>query len=358
MKDNLLPVVLCIGLLSLMVSAGPMQRVIYVNAGNAAGPWDGKSWATAYKTVREGLKAVQPGAEIWVAKGTYMPTEGTDRTASFRLKPGVALYGGFDGTETRRDQRNWGKNRTILSGDIGLEGDSSDNLYHVVTGAYYAALDGFTITGGNADGEAHYSKGGGMVNYFNASPTVANCTFTANAAGEGGGMYNYHFSSPRVTNCTFVGNSADMGGAMVNRDGACPWVVNCIFKENYARWRGGAVLNDYGASPAFYGCTFSGNTTRGCGGGMYTDDNSSQLGFTRPVVSNCTFERNRARCRGGAMANYNRCTPLVYGCIFTSNHARKGGGAVANDYGAVAMVNECTFNDNSADEGNADIDTR
>ena len=78
----------------------------------------------------------------------------------------MAVYGGFAGTETARDQRNPAANVTILSGDI----DNNDsqtpiitdlttvtgnttNSYHVVTGgATGATLDGFTITAGNANG--------------------------------------------------------------------------------------------------------------------------------------------------------------------------------------------------------------
>ena len=46
----------------------------------------------------------------------------------------MALYGGFVGTETDRSERNWVTNVTILSGDIGVVGDNSDNSYAVVTG--------------------------------------------------------------------------------------------------------------------------------------------------------------------------------------------------------------------------------
>jgi hypothetical protein len=79
---------------------------------------------------------------------------GDPRTATFQMKSGVALYGGFSGTETARNQRDWAANVTILSGDIGAEGDNSDNSYHVVTANNTdasAVLDGFTISGGNAN---------------------------------------------------------------------------------------------------------------------------------------------------------------------------------------------------------------
>jgi len=31
------------------------SAVMYVDVDNVTGPWDGKSWATAYQTVQEGL---------------------------------------------------------------------------------------------------------------------------------------------------------------------------------------------------------------------------------------------------------------------------------------------------------------
>jgi hypothetical protein len=93
---------------------------------------------------------------------------------------------------------------TILSGDVGTEGNDTDNSYHVF---YHplgtaldntAILDGFTITGGNADGDYPHERGGGMYNDA-SSPTLTNCTFAGNSAGGrygyGGGMYN-HASSP------------------------------------------------------------------------------------------------------------------------------------------------------------------
>ena len=104
------------------------------------------------------------GDEVWVKAGIYLPTYPAttdpapdpppppDRTISFTLKNGVAIYGGFGGAETTRGERNPESNFTILSGDIGIIGDAADNSYHVIanTGLDNSAiLDGFIITAGN-----------------------------------------------------------------------------------------------------------------------------------------------------------------------------------------------------------------
>lgn len=191
--------------------------IIYVDK-DASGSNDGSSWADAYTTLQDALDGASSGDEIWVAEGTYKPTAqhggSGERYRSFQMKNGVAIYGGFDGTETQRDQRNWQANPTILSGDIGAEGDGSDNCYHVF---YHpsataldetAILDGFTITAGNATGTGSHSNGSGMYN-DSCSPTLNNCSFLSNAAGNaGGGMYNMGNSAPSVTSCSFAGNSA------------------------------------------------------------------------------------------------------------------------------------------------------
>src|SRR5262249_55988200 len=123
----------------------------YVNGSDTTGSNTGTSWANAFTSLQSALTnaSVHPGDQILGARGTYTPTSGTGRTASFVLDAGVAVYGGFAGTETALSQRNVATNVTTLSGDIGTVGDSSDNSYHVVTSSKLdktAILDGFTIT--------------------------------------------------------------------------------------------------------------------------------------------------------------------------------------------------------------------
>jgi hypothetical protein len=66
----------------------------------------GTSWATAEKELQVAIDEAVSGDSVWVKAGTYKPTSGLDRNASFGLKDGVAVYGGFTGTETQLFQRN------------------------------------------------------------------------------------------------------------------------------------------------------------------------------------------------------------------------------------------------------------
>ncbi len=164
---------------------------IYVNHA-ATGTNDGSSWANAYTDLQDALiVAVADIHEIWVAQGTYYP--GVNRTDSFAIKNGVAVYGGFAATELERSERDWESNVTVLSGDIGTLDDISDNSYHVIYNnglADTAILDGFTVTGGNADGSDSDDNGGGIYN-TNSNPTLNNLIVSSNSADfYGGGIYN------------------------------------------------------------------------------------------------------------------------------------------------------------------------
>src|SRR5690606_30759898 len=100
---------------------------------------------------------------------------------------GVSLYGGFDGTEEERDERDWVANLSVLSGDIGVPGDSTDNAYHVVTASGVdrtAVLDGFTVERGRArGGDPPHDRGAGLL-AIEGSPTIRNGRFFRNAIGR------------------------------------------------------------------------------------------------------------------------------------------------------------------------------
>jgi hypothetical protein len=242
----------------------------------------------AFTDLQDALNAASSGNEIWVAAETYTP--GALRTDCFQLKSGVAVYGGFNGTETVRSQRNWATNVTILSGDIGTVGTYTDNSYNVVVGAAGATLDGFTITKGYADHAsiAQYQCGSGMYN-SNCSPTVANCAFKDNHADYGGGMSNTG-SSPTVIDCSFTDNEAVYwGGAMENYSSSSPTVTRCIFADNAvtATGYGGGAIFCYSSSNAnIVNCTISKNTAANSyAGGLYSYSSS-------PTIINTIFWDN------------------------------------------------------------------
>ncbi len=250
----------------------PSAAIWYVN-GAATGSNKGQSWTNAFTDLQSALHDAQSGDQIWVAKGTYNPTSGTDRTISFVLDAGVAVYGGFAGTETQLSQRDWVRNVTTLSGgaaisrsvpsgpvgfDTGRVNPTSTNSYHVVTSSGLdasAILDGFTITSGYANGTTLATQDGGGMYNESSSPTLADLIFSGNYAieGGGGGMYN-ESSSPTLTNVTFSGNSAFYnisngasngdgdGGGMYNNSGA-PTLTDVTFSGNYAEADGGGIFN-------------------------------------------------------------------------------------------------------------------
>ena len=124
----------------ILPGADTQAETIFVKS-DASGASDGSSWADAFTSLQDGLGTAQASDDIWVAAGTYKPTTSTDRLRSFRLKTGVGIYGGFLGTETVLEERDWDSNHTILSGDLNDDdtdpADSgnitrSENSIHVI----------------------------------------------------------------------------------------------------------------------------------------------------------------------------------------------------------------------------------
>jgi hypothetical protein len=300
---------------------------------SASGAGNCSSWANAC-TLQTALTGALSGDEIWAMAGTHKPTTGTDRTATFQLKNGVALYGGFAGTETARSQRNPAVHVTILSGDIGTLGNNSDNSYHVVTGADGATLDGFTITAGNANYDAPNNtnnSGGGMFNNY-SSPTLTNVTFSGNSAtNTGGGMFNHNDSSPILTNVTFSGNSAGAGGGMDNFPGGSPTLTNVTFSGNSAEDKGGGMHNNGHSSPTLTNVTFSGNTAYLNGGGGISNEHSSL------TLTNVTFSGNSAN-HGGGISNDIAGNPTIRNTIFWGNTATSDGAQIYNESSTLISV--------------------
>ena len=357
--------------------AGATGNIIYVNTNNNSGTYTGSSWATAYRRLQNALNNAASGDQIWVAAGVYYPDEGTiptndDPNSTFTLKNGVAVYGGFSGTETLLSQRNAATNLTILTGDIDKNDTNTDgnfiaeqtsdiqgdNAYHVVSGGgtnATAILDGFTITAGDADFNTSptepRSLGGGIYNSSSA-PTLATLSFTGNYAYQGGGMYNIS-SSPALANVTFDANRAiDGGGGMYNKTSSSPTLANVTFQDNLAYGDGGGMLNLDNSNPTLTTVTFTGNIadhplyTDGDGGGMYNIDSD-------PVLTDVTFTGNSADAWGGGMSN-TQSDPTLTNVSFLGNSAPIGAGMynISSDY----VLTNGAFVGNVSDNGGGTYD--
>jgi hypothetical protein len=319
------------------------NNIAYVNA-NATGANNGTSWSDAFNDLQDALNSTCPGiAEIWVAAGTYYPTSGADRSISFVMKNGVAIYGGFNGNETLLSERDWLTNETILSGDIGVSGDNSDNSYHVIFNSFNflntsAVLDGFFIKDGNAIGPNFpYTHGGGMHNNF-ASPLIINCIFNGNQALAGGGIYNQS-SHPEIKNCSFLENtSQNVGGGIFNTNGSSPVISSSVFKGNTAADEGGGIFSGFGgdATPALTNCTFLQNSANR-GGAMFNSVSADA------IVINCTFSNNST---GIANASFTTQVTLV-NCILWENNTE-----ITNENGSSITISHSIVQGGYAGTGN------
>lgn len=292
--------------------------VIYVNANVQGGAQDGSSWANAYGDLWVALQAAVEGDEVWVAQGVYLPTSIPERRSSFVLKNGVKLYGGFSGWELSIVERNWQTQVSILSGDIGVEGDSSDNSYTILkigVSDTTTVVDGFLFEKGFAD-----------------NTTVNN----GHEWNSGSALY----ISP--------GNGS-----------AFPLIRNCRFENNYAAVYGGAVYTNTingSVAPQFFNCTFRRNRS-GLDGGAMARRGASSIEIKNDLW-HCTFIENRAVRDGGAVKIWDEektDTLEAWQCQFIRNEALNLGGGLCYFYGrftgAKIIVEDCLFDENSASKG-------
>lgn len=283
-------VLLITGLLILGLAGNAWGAVWHVKP-DGSDASSGQVWDEAFQTIQKAIDSAKHTDEIWVGAGTYL----LENYYIF-VNKAVAIYGGFDGTETQREERDWRTNITTV------DGNNRVVCFYVVADA---AIDGFTITNGHSTYD-----GGGITNY-RSSPTISNCTFDKNSSDfNGGGIQNYLYSSPTISNCTFSGNTTNYadGGAIWNSGSSSPTITNSIFHKNTANRYGGAIYND--------------------------DDSS-------PTLTNCTFFENSAGFNGGGIYNYSYSSPHITNSILWGDTAPEGG----EIYSAVESYPRISYSD-------------
>ncbi len=353
------------------------DNIVYVDL-NATGAGDGTSWADAYTDLSTAIEEAEAGEEIWVAAGTYIPTQCptsvqeachlTPRERNFTLYAGVDLYGGFAGTELQREERDWVLNETILSAD--LNGDDAwddtnkvwlnraENTYHVVELILdhkfdaTAALDGFIIEHGYADDAGGVDEKGGGVSAGNnedaAEPVIRNCTFRDNFAAGVGGAASFMNMTILLENCSFLNNVSKQGGALSLIDSVAT-VTGSRFDENAATESGGAVMSGNASTLEITDCTFTGNTAVLRGGAIVSP--GSDL-----TVEATTFDQNAvsdAEGNSGGAIYFNGSVLTLIGTTFSGNTAVSEAAALST-YGATAVtITDSVFEQNS-DGGTAE----
>ncbi|MDR3194734.1 MAG: DUF5123 domain-containing protein, partial [Tannerella sp.] len=327
------------------------RGIVFVNQAKAG---NGSSWEEACPNLHDPLLAAQTDPnirQIWVALGTYTPRrpatgmsviDSLNRENAFVLVKDVAVYGSFpadanSSEHTGIDDRHLtphtvggGSPLTVLSGDLkgdDLPGDLAagrdDNAYHVVIAAGEtggALLDGFAVTGGNADGntsvtvngqEVDRHSGGGIYHDRGGRDTLRllHLTVTENSAGNGGGIFTRQ-SCSMISHVSFHGNSAGNGGGMYNGTGAKPVLRHVAVKGNEAG-SGGGIFSGEQAKPVLVHVTVNGNMAIN-GGGMYNAGTDA-----KPVLTNVTLGGNAAESGGGIYnadgAAPDLCNTIVWG---------------------------------------------
>jgi predicted outer membrane repeat protein len=344
----------------------PIRRTRWYVDDSAMGTNTGASWTNALTNLQTALDTILPGDSIWVAAGTYLP----ETTSGFHLShSNVYIWGGFNGTEDSISQRDFNINITLLSGDLGVLDDSTDNANHVFAFGGQndnVLLDGFEIANGYAKENGVLSTGGGI--YYSTGtqsgkPRIRNCRIRNNACLGGGGFSNHIGFGAGMYIADFVSGDAPM------------YISNCVFENNHALNRGGGLAIDAykssfpldtGKAVVFLdSCTFVNNIAGAEGGGIYleaTHQADIKLFMTDSELNNNTVEYFQGTGGGlsgdvtpGAGTIGLFCTNVDFQAN-TLNPQYAYGGAVFLDGtsgNTTSVFNNCTFDGNIAGDGGA-----
>ncbi len=372
---------------SLSISATASHATVICVDAQATGAGTGQSWTDAFTTIQAALGGASAGDELWIAEGIYSPA---DELSSFAISSGIALYGGFEGSESLRIQRDWIAHPTILSGDInqddlftGWQGSARwYNGWDTVTpNAQRIALaigcDATTALDGLTFQSARGSDGAGL-RIEGGSPVIRNCLFLHNlAGGNGGGGVFCENTAAIIEDCEFIENAAGLtsGGCIAIRGPAMPSIRRCGFTRGNAwgnsSWQGNGggiemrVLDGSQPTLAIVECRFSGNRTQN----FFQQSEAVRGGAgvwsfgVRLIIDRCVFIDNASN-EGAAITSWSSVD--LSNSLFIANDATQypisevvsGGGQGAGlcllgPSAPASVITNCTFSRNTADEGAA-----
>ncbi len=326
----------------LAISIPSIAKTVYVST-SGIDTGDGLSWANAKKTVTAGLTASSPGDEIWVAAGTYVEC--------INMKDGVALYGGFAGTEETRAPRNWKTNVTVLDAN---KGGSVVRIYNCPS--ISNRIDGFTIQ----NGSSYYGAGiyissssaisienniiisnngsyGGGICCDNSSAAITNNSITRNTgSSHAGGIYITSCSGKTVTisGNTIASNSTLTAGGGIRSLGSNPSIANNLIRGNTASSGGGIWCAE---TSTIIGNVIIGNAATSAGGGLYFN------GLPDSTIINNTIVDNSSPHPSGA----------VYASYLTANFANNiissNSSGIYGSNSSLTFQNNCIYSNGGQD---------
>ena len=306
------------------------------------------------------LDLAEPGDEIWMREGTYLPSEVLDPMETFLVPGGIWIYGGFEGWEVALDERSWQAHPTVLSGDLlgndavggsiaADDPDRDDNSYHVVTysnNGIASLIDGLYVMGGHADGGLddiinNTGRGGGIFGK-NGTLILKNVKLTRNFARAGAALHGREGGALYIYDSWIYDNDAEPNGALAAFQLGNFVADNVVVSQNDAPGAAGVLILEVTMADVT-NCTFTTNvSSTGSGSGLFSRDANLYL-FNNSFIGNVAGNNGGgAYVQGGTLyANKNN---------FSSNSADFGGGlcvAICEN----AVVDSSTFQLNSASFG-------
>lgn len=305
----------------------PATRIRYVKP-TATGTGDGSSWDNASGDLQKMIDELadnnvsQQAGEVWVAAGTYKPQSqlisGMNYSASFRMRDGISVYGGFAGDETSKQERAKGTMPWDFTNVTVLEA------------AYYESKLAWTNSKWTVGSDSRH------VVWF--APMSGESDFTRITTLDGVTVQGGYAQGN-----TGLDDFLTDRGAGVYMDGANAYLSNCIVRENYATGNGGGVYLKNGRVQT---SLIYNNNADADGGAVYVENRG--LVYRSMLTNNSALNGAGVYLYNGAEASSDdpdHPEYLILSTCVVSNNTVRGNGAVYCDKGGVLMQNTITNNE-------------
>lgn len=305
----------------------PATRIRYVKP-TATGTGDGSSWDNASGDLQKMIDELadnnvsQQAGEVWVAAGTYKPQSqlisGMNYSASFRMRDGISVYGGFAGNEMSKQERAKGTMPWDFTNVTVLEA------------AYYESKLAWTNSKWTVGSDSRH------VVWF--APMSGESDFTRITTLDGVTVQGGYAQGN-----TGLDDFLTDRGAGVYMDGANAYLSNCIVRENYATGNGGGVYLKNGRVQT---SLIYNNNADADGGAVYVENRG--LVYRSMLTNNSALNGAGVYLYNGAEASSDdpdHPEYLILSTCVVSNNTVRGNGAVYCDKGGVLMQNTITNNE-------------